>query len=240
MFRNFAVMIDVLWEDNHLIIVNKPAGVPTQGDETGDAHLLGMTEEYIRVKYNKPGAAYVGLVHRIDRPVSGAVILAKTSKALVRMNEIFQKKENRKIYHAIVSTQLPEESGTLEHFLGKDSVTHKALAYNKPRGGAKLSILHYRLLASLAGKYLYEIHLETGRFHQIRAQLSKVGSPILGDLKYGAGNPLPDRSIALHSRQLITPHPVKTNPSVSVTAPYPKKQWWDLFKEESRGTKKRR
>jgi 23S rRNA pseudouridine1911/1915/1917 synthase len=234
-------MIEVLYEDNHLLIVNKPSGLPVQGDTTGDTHLLELAEEYIRTKYKKPGAAYVGLAHRIDRPVSGTVILAKTSKALTRLNEIFKNKLNKKIYHCLTETQLPEEFGTLEHYLSKDSVTHKAHAYNKSRGDAKRSVLHYKLLGNLAGKYLYEITLETGRFHQIRAQMAKMGSPILGDLKYGAPNALPDRSIGLHSRQLITPHPVKTNPDVSVIAPYPKTQWWQLFNNpERRGPKKPR
>ena len=229
-------MIDVLWEDNHLMFVNKAAGIPVQGDSTGDTHLLEMAEEYIRVKYKKPGAAYVGLIHRIDRPVSGIVLFAKTSKALVRLNEIFKEKENIKIYHCLTTEQLPDTEGTLEHFLGKDSNTHRALTYNKQKAGAKKAILHYKLLANRGTKFLYQIHLETGRFHQIRAQLAKVGSPILGDLKYGANEALPDRSIALHARQLITPHAVKTNPEISVIAPYPKKQWWQLFNDSPKNS----
>jgi 23S rRNA pseudouridine1911/1915/1917 synthase len=225
-------MFDVLWEDNHLLFANKPAGVPVQGDSTGDQHFLEMAEEYIRVKYNKPGAAYVGLVHRIDRPVSGVVLFAKTSKALTRLNDIFREKQNIKVYHALTSKPLTEESGTLEHYLSKDSETHRAHAYNQPRGAAKHSVLHYKLLSSIAGRYLYEITLETGRFHQIRVQLSKMGCPIIGDLKYGAKNNLPDRSIALHANTLVTPHVVKDAPAVTVHAPYPRKQWWGLFKED--------
>lgn len=223
--------MDILWEDNHLLFANKPAGVPVQGDSTGDEHFLEMVEEYIRVKYQKPGAAYVGLVHRIDRPVSGIVLFAKTSKALSRLNEIFKEKRNIKMYHALTTNPLESETGTLEHYLNKDSNTHRAHAYVKPKGGAKHSVLHYKLLSNIAGRYLYEITLETGRFHQIRAQLSKMGSPILGDLKYGAKNPLPDRSIGLHAKTLITPHIVKDQPSVKVHAPYPKTQWWGLFKD---------
>lgn len=235
-------MLDVLWEDNHLLFANKPAGVPVQGDSTGDRHFLEMAEEYIRVTYQKPGAAYVGLVHRIDRPVSGVVLFAKTSKALTRMNDIFKNKENTKIYHALTTKPLTDEVGTLEHYLSKDSETHRAHAYNQARGSAKLSVLHYQLLSSIAGRYLYEITLETGRFHQIRVQLSKMGCPILGDLKYGASSALPDRSIALHAHTLTTPHIVKDHAPVTVSAPYPRKQWWGLFKEEllRRDPKKRR
>ena len=208
-------MVDVLWEDNHLLVINKPAGLAVQGDLTGDIHLLDLAERYIAEKYNKPGKAYVGLVHRLDRPVSGVVIMAKTSKALTRMNEIFRDKKNTKIYHAITTKALPGEEGTLTHHLLKNSETKRAHAYNSHKPGTKPGVLHYKLLKNFAGRSLYEITLETGRFHQIRAQLSKMGCPILGDLKYGATEPLPDRSIGLHSRTLITPHVVSAQPSIS-------------------------
>lgn len=224
-------MVDVLWEDNHLLVINKPAGLAVQGDLTGDIHLLDLAERYIAEKYNKPGKAYIGLVHRLDRPVSGVVILAKTSKALTRMNEIFRDKKNQKIYHAITTKALPNEEGTLTHHLLKNSETKRAHAYNQHKPGTKPGVLHYKLLKNFAGRYLYEIILETGRFHQIRAQLSKMGCPLLGDLKYGANEPLPDRSIGLHSRTLVTPHVVSSQPSITVTAPHPKGTWWwDLFK----------
>jgi len=224
-------VVEVLWEDNHLLVVSKPAGLAVQGDLTGDTHLLEWAERYIAEKYNKPGKAFIGLVHRLDRPVSGVVVLAKTSKALTRMNEIFREKKNTKIYHAITLKSLPGESGTLTHHLLKNSETKKAHAYNSHKPGTKPGVLHYELLKNFAGRYLYEITLETGRFHQIRAQLSKMGSPILGDLKYGALEPLPDRSIGLHSRKLITPHVVAAQPSLTITAPHPKGTWWwDLFK----------
>jgi 23S rRNA pseudouridine1911/1915/1917 synthase len=210
-------VVDVLWEDNHLLVINKPAGLAVQGDLTGDIHLLDLAERYIAEKYNKPGKAYIGLVHRLDRPVSGVVILAKTSKALTRMNEIFRDKKN--------------QEGTLTHHLLKNSETKRAHAYNQHKPGTKPGVLHYKLLKNFAGRYLYEITLETGRFHQIRAQLSKMGCPLLGDLKYGANEPLPDRSIGLHSRTLVTPHVVSSQPSITVTAPHPKGTWWwDLFK----------
>ena len=182
-------MVEVLWEDNHLLVVSKPAGLAVQGDLTGDTHLLEWAERYIAEKYNKPGKAFIGLVHRLDRPVSGVVVLAKTSKALTRMNEIFRDKKNTKIYHAITLKALPGESGTLTHHLMKNSETKRAHAYNTHKPGTKPGILHYELLKNFAGRYLYEITLETGRFHQIRAQLSKMGAPILGDLKYGALEP---------------------------------------------------
>ena len=188
-------MVDVLWEDNHLLVINKPAGLAVQGDLTGDTHLLELAERYIAQKYNKPGKAFIGLVHRLDRPVSGVVVLAKTSKALTRMNEIFREKKNTKIYHAITTKSLPNEEGTLTHHLLKNSETKRAHAYNTHKPGTKPGVLHYKLLKNFAGRSLYEITLETGRFHQIRAQLSKMGCPILGDLKYGATEPLPDRSI---------------------------------------------
>ena len=224
-------MVDVLWEDNHLLVINKPAGLAVQGDLTGDTHLLELAERYIAQKYNKPGKAFIGLVHRLDRPVSGVVVLAKTSKALTRMNEIFREKKNTKIYHAITTKSLPNEEGTLTHHLLKNSETKRAHAYNTHKPGTKPGVLHYKLLKNFAGRSLYEITLETGRFHQIRAQLSKMGCPILGDLKYGATEPLPDRSIGLHSRTLITPHVVSTQTSIYLTAPHPKGTWrWDLFK----------
>lgn len=220
------VSLHVLFEDNHLIAVNKPAGLPVQGDSSGDTHLLDIVSDYLAAKYNKPGKAFVGLIHRLDRPVSGVVLLARTSKALARMNEQFRTKSTRKIYHALCSEMPPQEEARLIHFLGKDSKTHRALTYNQPKAGAKEAILHYKLLGQLGGNHLLQIELETGRFHQIRAQLAKTGMPILGDLKYGAGKPLPDRSIGLHARILEFKHPV-TGETIKIEAPYPKQTWWN-------------
>jgi 23S rRNA pseudouridine1911/1915/1917 synthase len=217
--------LSVLFEDNHLIAVNKPAGLAVQGDITGDIHLLDLVSDYLATKYNKPGKAFVGLIHRLDRPVSGVVLLARTSKALARMNEQFRTKNTRKIYHALCGNMPPEQQATLIHHLGKDSKTHRALTYLQPKAGTKQAILHYKLLGKLGSRYLLEIELETGRFHQIRAQLSKSGMPILGDLKYGAGAPLPDRSIGLHARILEFVHPI-TGESIQLQAPYPKQEWW--------------
>lgn len=220
-------MLQVLYEDNHLLAVNKPAGMAVQGDESGDRHILDEAEEFLRTKYNKPGKAFVGLIHRLDRPVSGVVLLAKTSKGLSRMNEQFRNKETHKIYHAI-TFQLPEtESGTLKHWLGKDSKTHRALTYYQQRPGTKEAILHYKLLKRLGEKFLFEIELETGRFHQIRAQMAKMGSPLAGDLKYGAGKALPDRSVALHAQKLEFKHPI-SGELIKIIAPYPKTQIWSF------------
>lgn len=218
-------MLQVLYEDNHLIAVNKPAGMGAQGDETGDRHLLDEVADFLRKKYNKPGNVFVGLIHRLDRPVSGVVLLAKTSKGLSRMNAQFREKETIKTYHAISAFPLQDEAGTLKHFLGKDAKTHRALTYLTQREGAKEAILHYRLKSAKEHRYLYEITLETGRFHQIRAQLAKAGAPIMGDLKYGAKTPLPDRSIALHARSLEFMHPI-TGEKVKIVAPYPKTPVW--------------
>jgi 23S rRNA pseudouridine1911/1915/1917 synthase len=219
------VSLSVLFEDNHLIAINKPAGLPVQGDSTGDTHLLDLVSDYLAAKYNKPGKAFVGLIHRLDRPVSGVVLLARTSKALTRMNEQFRNKSTRKIYHALVSETPDKQAATLQHYLGKDSKTHRALTYNQPKAGAKEAILHYKVISKMGNHCLLEIELETGRFHQIRAQLSKTGLPILGDLKYGAGKPLPDRSIGLHARILEFEHPV-TGEKIKLTAPYPNQNWW--------------
>lgn len=220
--------MEVLFEDNHLLAVNKPAGIGVQGDSSGDEHLLDIAAKYIKNKFNKPGEAFIGLIHRLDRPVSGVVLLARTSKALIRMNEQFREKQTVKTYHAISEGTLPDNSGTLIHYLGKDSKTHRALTYLKPKSGAKEAILHYELLLSINGFQLYEVKLETGRFHQIRAQFAKAGAPIVGDVKYGAGKPLPDRSIGLHARILEFDHPV-TKERIKITANYPKTPNWQRF-----------
>ncbi|MBL7813121.1 MAG: RluA family pseudouridine synthase [Bacteroidetes bacterium] len=223
--------MQVLYEDNHLLAVNKPAGLAVQGDSTGDEHLLDLAALWLKNKYDKPGLAFVGLIHRLDRPVSGVVLLAKTSKGLSRMNELFRSKNIRKIYHAISREQLAAEQGTLQHYLGKDAKTNRALTYLKPKEGAKPAVLHYRHLQARNNLHLYEIELETGRFHQIRAQMAKTGAPLLGDVKYGAGTPLPGREVALHALKLEFKHPV-TGEEIKITAPYPKSEWWQSFKSK--------
>lgn len=204
----------------------------SQGDSTGDEHLVSWAEKYLKIKYNKPNKAFVGLVHRLDRPVSGVLVLAKTSKALARLNEQFKNKTTQKKYWAICKQSLPETNGVLQHYLSKDSKTHRALTYDTEKPNSKKAILIYRLIHEKNNLYLYEIELQTGRFHQIRAQLAKCKAPILGDLKYGAKQPLPDRSIGLHSCSLQLEHPI-TKDMLSFFAPLPKTSWWREFEIET-------
>lgn len=212
--------IDILYEDNHLVAVNKPAGVPVQGDDSGDKPLIEHVSEYIKTKYNKKGEAYLGLVHRIDRPVSGVVLFARTSKALTRMNEIFQRREVKKIYLAIVGETPSELSGTLQHYLVKDTKQNKTYAYAKARRDTKKAILKYELIGQTQKYALLRIDLETGRHHQIRCQLAKIGSPVKGDLKYGFPRSNPNGGIGLHSYILEFEHPIKKTP-ITITAPPP-------------------
>jgi len=199
----------VVYEDNHLFIVNKPAGMPVQGDATGDFHLLQWAANYIKEKYNKPGEAFVGLVHRLDRPVSGLVVLARTSKALVRMNEIFRERRVTKTYLAMTTRPLPERQGTLEDPMDKDSRHHRAIVYKKEREGIKMARLDYALERHQNDAYLYRVNPFSGRFHQIRAQLAHHGAPIVGDLKYGYPRPNADKSVCLHAFRLEFNHPVR-------------------------------
>ncbi|HEY4652133.1 MAG TPA: RluA family pseudouridine synthase [Pontibacter sp.] len=221
-------MLDVLFEDNHVLVVNKPAGLLVHGDETGDVTLADLAKEYIRQKYNKPGNVFVGVVHRLDRPVSGVVLLAKTSKALTRLNELFRSKKTRKIYWAIVLNKPQQESGTLVHWLVKDPGRNVTKAFAKENQAGARSELNYKLLSAQQGKYLLEVNPITGRPHQIRVQLASMRCPIVGDLKYGAPQPLPDKSIALHARELHFEHPtLKT--TVTVSAPIPAAAVWKPF-----------
>lgn len=222
--------IEVLYEDNHLIAVNKPAGVPVQSDESGDKSLVNMVSDYIQKEYNKPGRVFVGLVHRVDRPVSGVVLFAKTSKALSRLNEIFKNRVVQKIYWAIVCNYPPELKGTLEHYLIKDNEKNKSSAYTKERKEAKKSILSYELIGSSNNYNLLEVKLETGRHHQIRCQLAKAGCPIRGDLKYGAPRSNPNGNINLHAYKISFEHPVQKK-EIEITAPFPKDDTlWQEFK----------
>lgn len=210
----------ILYEDNHLIIVNKKAGEIVQGDKTGDEPLLEKVRDYIRVKYAKPGNVFCGLVHRIDRPVSGAVIFAKTSKALERMNDMVKNRQIRKIYWALVegSPKMPE--GTLTDFLKKNEKLNKSFCVDENTPGAQKAVLSYRLLQQYDRYALLEVELFTGRHHQIRVQLSAMGNCIKGDLKYGARRSNPDGSICLHAHQLIFEHPVSHLP-IDVVAEFP-------------------
>ena len=197
----------ILYEDNHLLIVNKRAGEIVQGDQTGDKPLLEQVRDYIRVKGNKPGNVFCGLVHRIDRPVSGAVIYARTSKALSRMNEMVKNRAVRKIYWAIVEGVAPEQ-GHLVHFMQKNERLNKSFVSEVEKSGMQRAELEFRRIGVSERYSLLEIELHTGRHHQIRAQLSAIGHPIKGDLKYGAKRSNEDGSISLHARRLVFEHPV--------------------------------
>lgn len=221
--------VKVLYEDNHIIVVNKPAGELVQPDPTGEQALEQRVKEYIRIKYNKPGDAFLGVVHRIDRPVAGAVLFAKTSKALVRLNEQLKERKFRKIYWAIVEKVPQQAEGELRHHIERNGKTNRSVAHDHPTRDSKEAVLRYRLLCSGDRYHLLEIELLTGRHHQIRCQLSRIGSPIKGDLKYGAARSNPDGSISLLARALSFEHPVTHQP-ISVTAPVPGgDKLWQFF-----------
>lgn len=210
----------ILFEDNHLIIVNKLAGELVQGDYTGDKPLLEKVRDYIRDTYDKPGNVFTGLIHRLDRPTSGIVVFAKTSKALARMNAIFEKREVQKVYVAVVGGAPPKEEDRLVHYLRKDQKKNKSQSFSKNSPGVKKAILSYKTLRKIENYSLLEISLETGRHHQIRAQLSAIGFPIKGDLKYGFSRSNKDGSVCLHAKKIIFDHPVQQEP-ISVEAPLP-------------------
>lgn len=220
--------IDIIYEDNHLLIVNKPSGVLVQGDRTGDVSLVDECKEYIKRKYNKPGEAYLGLVHRLDRPVSGVVILTKTSKALDRMNEQFRNRQVDKFYWAITNSAPTELEGTLTHWLVKDPKKNTVTAFNKMKKDALKAELKYRVIGRIGNNYLIEIKLITGRFHQIRVQLKSIGCPVIGDVKYGYDKPNQDGSICLHARKVEFIHPVKKEPLI-LEACLPKSEQWKKF-----------
>lgn len=218
--------LQILFEDNHLIIINKRSGDITQGDKTGDTPLSEVVKDYIKDKYNKPGNVYLGVVHRLDRPTSGVVIFAKTSKALERLNKMLREKKINKTYWAIVKNQPKPETNTLVNWLRKNPKNNKSTAHNKETTGSKNAILHYKTVKKLNSYSLLEIDLETGRHHQIRCQLSSIGSPIKGDLKYGFNRSNKDGSIHLHARKIDFTHPVSKE-NISITAPTPKDVIWD-------------
>ena len=215
----------VLHEDNHIIIVNKRAGDIVQGDKTGDKPLSEIVKSYLKDKYNKEGNVYLGVVHRLDRPTTGVVLFAKTSKALPRLNKLFAEKSAKKTYWALVKNQPPKPKDTLINWLKKNPRNNKSTAYSKEVDGSKKAILHYTTIKKLDNFYLLEVDLETGRHHQIRSQLSKIGCPIKGDLKYGFDRSNKDASISLHARTLNFIHPVNKE-TIFVTAPLPKDPLW--------------
>ena len=216
----------ILYEDNHLVIVNKQAGEIVQGDKTGDTPLSDFVKDWLKEKYNKSGNVYLGVVHRLDRPVSGVVLFAKTSKALPRLNKMFAEHNKvNKTYWAIVQNRPQEPQGTLTHWLTRQEKNNTERAYDREVPGSKKAVLDYELIASGDRYHLLEIHLHTGRHHQIRCQLAKIGCPIKGDLKYGAPRSNPDGSISLHARTLTLEHPLN-NESISFKAPVPDDKLW--------------
>ncbi|MDX6746460.1 RluA family pseudouridine synthase [Polaribacter sp. PL03] len=218
--------LQVLYEDNHIIIVNKRAGDITQGDKTGDKPLSDVIKEYVKDKYSKPGNVFIGTVHRLDRPTSGIVIFARTSKALERLNKMLRDKTINKTYWALVKNPPKKTADTLTNFLKKDTKKNKSFVYKKEIEGSKNAILHYNVIKKLENYFLIEIDLETGRHHQIRTQLSHIGSAIKGDLKYGFPRSNKDGSISLHARKIKFIHPVSKE-EIKVTAPTPKDIIWD-------------
>ena len=217
--------LQVLHEDNHVIIVNKRVGDIVQGDKTGDKPLSEVVKSYIKEKYNKPGNVYLGVVHRLDRPTSGIVLFSKTSKALPRLNKLFQQKDAKKTYWAVVKNRPPKDKDVLVHYLKRNPKQNKSFAHKNEVPDSKKAILEYRILKELNNYFLLEIDLQTGRHHQIRSQLSAIGCPIKGDLKYGFDRSNKDAGIHLHARKLEFIHPVKNEP-VKVIADVPDEPLW--------------
>ncbi len=215
-------MLEVLYEDNHIIAVNKKPSDIVQGDKTGDRPLGEFVKDYIKKKYNKPGDVFLGVVHRLDRPVSGVILFARTSKALSRLNELFRSKQVQKTYWAVVKNKPNPTKDILVHYLKKNQQKNKSTAFNREEDGTLKSELSYQLIKSLDNYHLLEVLPITGRHHQIRVQLSKIGSPIKGDIKYGSDRTNKDASIHLHARKIEFIHPVKKEP-ISISATPPKK-----------------
>lgn len=224
-------MLEVLYEDNHIIAVNKKNSDIVQADQTGDTPLSEDVKAYIKKKYNKPGDVYLGVPHRIDRPVSGVVIFARTSKALTRLNKMFQEheKEITKIYWAIVGNLPTEDHAILTHYLVRDTEKNKSHVYNQPKGNTQEAVLEYKLLGSSQRYYLLEVKLYTGRHHQIRCQLAKIGCPIKGDLKYGFPRSNEDGGISLHARSISFKHPVTQEELTIMAKPPLHDSLWKVF-----------
>ncbi|MCR9012552.1 RluA family pseudouridine synthase [Gabonibacter chumensis] len=223
--------MEILYEDNHIIAVNKKNSDIVQADKTGDEPLSEQVKAYIKKKYNKPGDVFLGIPHRVDRPVSGVVLFAKTSKALTRLNKMFQEHDNEitKIYWAIVSELPQEDEARLVHYLVRDTEKNKSSVYTRPRQGAKEAILEYKLINGSQNYFLLEVKLCTGRHHQIRCQLAKIGCPIKGDLKYGSPRSNPGGGISLHARSISFMHPVKQE-MITITATPPlEDNLWNFF-----------
>ncbi|MUV02548.1 RNA pseudouridine synthase [Flavobacterium rakeshii] len=217
--------LDVLYEDNHIIVVNKRVGDIVQGDKTGDKPLSDVVKEYLKEKYNKPGNVYLGVVHRLDRPTTGIVLFARTSKALPRLNDLFKNRETQKTYWAVVKNKPKKETDTLVHYLKRNEKSNTSRAHVKEVPNSKKASLDYTIIKTLNNYYVLEVNLHTGRHHQIRSQLSAIGSPIKGDLKYGFDRSNPDGGIHLHARKLEFIHPV-TKEHLVITAPVPNDTIW--------------
>lgn len=222
--------MEVIYEDNHIIIVNKSTSEIVQGDKTGDKPLSEIVKEWLKEKYNKPGNVFVGVTHRLDRPVSGIVVFAKTSKALTRLNEMFRNGDIKKTYWAIVKNEPKNPEGELKHWLVRNEKQNKSYAYDIEKPNSKLAILNYKLLAKSDRYNLLEVDLKTGRHHQIRCQLAKMGCVIKGDLKYGADRSNPDGGISLHARRVCFIHPVSKE-EIVVVAPVPNDNLWKSFEQ---------
>ena len=220
----------VVYEDNHIIVVNKTASEIVQADKTGDTPLSETVKQYLKEKYQKPGNVFIGVTHRLDRPVSGLVIFAKTSKALTRLNEMFRTSEVKKTYWAVVKNAPKEPEGELVHYLARNEKQNKSFAYDKEVPNSKKAILNYRLIGHSENYYLLEVDLKTGRHHQIRCQLAKMGCPIKGDLKYGDKRSNPDGSISLLARRIRFEHPV-SHEMIDITAPLPSDKLWQAFSD---------
>lgn len=220
--------MEILYEDNHIIAVNKQVSDIVQGDKTGDEPLSEKVKAYIKKKYNKPGAVYLGVTHRLDRPVSGVVLFARTSKALTRLNKMFLEKDIEKKYWAIVKEKPEKVSDTITHYVVRNQQKNKSFAYDKEVKNSKKASLSYQLIASSDNYHLLEVDLHTGRHHQIRCQLAKIGCPIKGDLKYGFARSNPDGGISLHARKISFIHPVKKE-QIEIIAQTPNDSLWDFF-----------
>ncbi len=223
--------LEVLFEDNHILVINKKASDISQGDKTGDVPLPDKIQAYWKEKYQKPGNVFCGVVHRLDRPTSGALIFTRTSKALERLSKQFREKLVHKTYWAIVENKPAKSSGTLVHYLKKNEKQNKSYASDAEVNGSKKAILHYKVVANSDKYCLLEIELETGRHHQIRCQLGTIGCIIKGDVKYGARRGNPDKSISLHARFVAFDHPT-TKERIKITAPLPDDSLWAYFENE--------
>ncbi|MBL0013066.1 MAG: RNA pseudouridine synthase [Flavobacterium sp.] len=220
--------LQILHEDNHIIVVNKRVGDIVQGDKTGDKPLSEVVKEYIKDKYNKPGEVFLGVVHRLDRPTSGIVVFARTSKALTRLNEMFSARETQKTYWAVVKNKPDKTEDTLVHFLKRNEKNNTSKAHLKEIPDSKIAKLDYKIIRELNSYFVLEIDLHTGRHHQIRAQLAAIGCPIKGDLKYGFDRSNPDGGIHLHARKLVFVHPVSKE-KIDLVAATPKNSVWDAI-----------